>query len=820
MDIKKRFSEKAIKKMRREIAGADGAEVFFAGFSNEEGIVESVVAASRGNDEEVLVQCEAFNECDALIHNHPSGALKPSSADLAVAQKANTSAKGFFIVDNAVSEVYAVLEIPKKKKIVPLDENAAAKLLSKDGAFAKKQKHFEERKSQIELLKNICKAFNENKIGVFEAGTGVGKSFAYLIPSILWASQNNERVVISTGTINLQQQLSKKDVPAASVIAGHATKAVLLKGRQNYVCLRRLSDAVDDRDFFDDEIAEVEAVYKWSKTTQTGDRSDFADDISEGTWSRVCSESDACMGLKCPFRDDCFVAKVRKEAADADILIVNNHLFFADIAARMNNEDFDETAVLPPYSRVVFDEAHGIEESATSFFSRRLHRFSVLKQLNLLYREGRKSAGGFLFTVMALSSEDNSKEEVADSIEAVKNALNALDEASLPLLEKEQTLRLCKDTAGDFLGVIEKTQFLSKALLHFIAVVKALLDGVKDDDKELQAVWETRNIIARFNEFVDLLKGFADWQENDNYVFWIQKALSSGSDSASGSSFVIFAMTPLDIAPVMSQHVFEQLSSAVCVSATLKIGGSFDYWTSRTGVSLVDEGRVLFGEFASPFAYEKRVLFSVPYDAPLVDDEGFQSFTEKAVLDLCIASKGRALVLFTSYDALRRTALSISDSLAQSEITLLKQGDDDRFRLLEAFKSDSSSVLFATDSFWEGVDVPGESLSQVIIVKLPFAVPNDPVFASRAEKIEKEGGSSFMSLSVPQAVIKFRQGFGRLMRRGDDFGTIVVLDKRIVEKRYGAIFCDSVPKTYRLYSPIAEIKEVTERFLTVLGSSQ
>ena len=820
MDIKKRFSAEAISVLRDEIEEAGGAEVFFAGYADDDGVIVSVEAAARGTDSEVLVQSAAESACDVLIHNHPSGNLKPSSADMAVASRANSAAKGFFIINNSATDVYAVLEIPKKKKIVPIDADFAAKFLSKDGNFAKKQKNFEERPSQIKLLKSICKAFNENKIGIFEAGTGVGKSFAYLIPAILWASENGERVVISTGTINLQQQLAEKDVPAASVIAEKAVKSVLLKGRQNYVCRRRLSDAMDERDFFDDEIAEVEMIYKWSKNTETGDRADLIVPVSDGTWSRVNSESDACMGLKCPFRDDCFVAKIRKEAADAQILIVNNHLFFADIAAREEGIGFDETAVLPPYSRVIFDEAHGIEESATSFFSRRLTRFSLFKQLSLLYREGRRHASGFLFTVMALSTAENARDDIAAAVDAVKTAVDALDAAALPLLEKEQTLRLCAQSEHLLPQFLKKADELSKAILSFVSTVKKILEGVKDEDDEIQAVWETKNVLNRLTGFVEILKGFLAWKEQENSVFWLQKATSVSSGPEENSTFVVLSQTPLNIAPTMHEGVFSSLESVVCVSATLKIQGSFDFWASRTGASLSPENRIIFGEFSSPFPYKTRVLFSVPSDAPMplsAEAEQFQRYSEEAIRDLCIAAEGRTLVLFTAYDALRRTAVAVSPSLAEHAITLLKQGDDDRFRLLETFKNDATSVLFATDSFWEGVDVPGESLSQVIIVKLPFSVPNDPVFAARAELAEKNGGSAFMDLSVPQAVIKFRQGFGRLMRRGDDCGTITVLDKRIVEKRYGEIFTKSVPKTYRMYAPIAEIAEITKKFLDTLS---
>jgi len=275
--------------------------------------------------------------------------------------------------------------------------------------------------------------------------------------------------------------------------------------------------------------------------------------------------------------------------------------------------------------------------------------------------------------------------------------------------------------------------------------------------------------------------------------------------------FVQFTQTPLDIAPLMNGGVFEPMSSVVCTSATLRTGDTFDYWKRRTGISFLETDKVLEGEFPSPFPYSTNVIFAVPNDAPMPDDPAFQSYVEMTVPRLIFAAEGRTLVLFTSHDSLKNTYNSAGLKLMEAGFTVLKQGDDDRFRLLERFKNEKESVLFATDSFWEGVDVPGDSLSQVIIVKLPFSVPNDPVFAARSELVEKKGGSSFMELSVPQAVIKFRQGFGRLMRRSDDRGAVVVLDRRIVEKRYGKLFTRSVPQTRRLYNPLEYIvKEITK----------
>jgi len=343
--------------------------------------------------------------------------------------------------------------------------------------------------------------------------------------------------------------------------------------------------------------------------------------------------------------------------------------------------------------------------------------------------------------------------------------------------------------------------------------VREVLEKIDDKDSEVPAVWEAKTVLRRLESLAALCGNFLLWEEKDDTVFWLQKVKIPpkvpGEDFV---TFVQFIQTPLDIAPLMNSGVFEPMKTVVCTSATLRIDKNFGYWTRRVGISFVEPERVAQGSFDSPFLYKENVLFSVPNDAPFPDSPYFQTFVEEAIPKLILAAGGKTLVLFTSYDSLKFTFNASRNILSENGIEVFKQGDEDRFRLLEKFKKDTNSVLFATDSFWEGVDVPGSSLSQVIIVKLPFAVPNDPVFSARSEALEKKGGNPFMQLSLPQAVIKFRQGFGRLVRRADDKGIVVVLDRRIVEKKYGGIFTRSVPMTKRMYSPLDAILHAVKNF--------
>ena len=798
--------------MRREIERAGGNEVFFVAKTNENGVVTSAKALSRGDEHSVPINFGESREPCVLIHNHPGGNLTPSEADMAAASRANENSQGFYIVNNSVTEIYVVMEPVLAKRLEPLDAEFAASCISEGGSLSVMSENFEERPVQVRLLKSIANAFNKGQVGAFEAGTGVGKSYAYLIPAILWAAQNKERVVISTGTINLQQQLSEKDIPAAQKILGKEVKAILVKGRNNYVCLRRLEELGKERDLFTNESEALEKIREWAKTSPSGSRSDLSFFPPDKVWSSVASESDACMGLHCPFRDKCFVMSLRREASDAQILVVNHHLLFADIESRMNGVGYDDSAVLPPYRRIVFDEAHGIENAATSFFSEQITRMKIIKQMNLLYRKRRSSYAGYIFTLVALSTQEDTSDDVAEAMEQIKSDIAGLETAALDIMQNESTLRLYEKTRASFSPVISLLGTLAKDLERLVSAVRKIMDGLSEEDKAENAYWETKSILRHLESGAILCKDFAFWDEKRDMVFWIQKQrLPEGFASDGNATYVVFSRTPLYIAPLMNAGVFEPMESVVCTSATLKISADFGFWMRRTGVSLVSQERVAAESFDSPFPYEKNVLLAIVRDIPFPNSIDFQMHIERALLKLIRASGGSTLVLFTSYDSLKNAYAQLQGSLSELGINVLRQGDDDRFRLLDRFKGDKTSVLFATDSFWQGIDVPGDSLRQVVIVKLPFSVPSDPVFAARAQEIDERGGSSFMELSVPEAVIKFRQGFGRLVRRGDDSGTVVVLDRRIMEKPYGRIFMQSLPKTRVMYDSVDDIANCVMR---------
>ena len=815
MEIKNYLSDQARQQIKTAIKEAGGNEVFFTGQITPNGLVETVKIGSRGNSHTVPVNFSDKRNCSVLIHNHPSGQLLPSDADLNVASEASENGCGFYIINNSATEIYVVVEPVLPKAVKKIDKEDAGGYISAGGQLSKITDAFEERPVQVELLKHIVTAFNENKLAVFEAGTGVGKSYSYLIPAALWALTNRERVIVSTGTINLQQQLCEKDVPAVEKILGQKIKYVLMKGRQNYICKRRLNDAASILDLFEGESDELKKIAEWAASSPSGSKSDLNFMPTENVWTKVNSESDACMGMRCPFHNDCFVMKVRKEAAGANLIIVNHHLLFADIQSRLTGAGYDDAAVLPPYRHVIFDEAHGIENAATSFFSESINRFKLNKQINQMYRHRKNSESGHLCSLAILSSNEEKAGEAFELTNKIKLALTNVEIAANDLLANEYTKRLYDATARDFGPFLVAVGELTRALAAFADVIRIVMEGVADEDKDAPCFWESKIILRHLDSYVLLLKDFSMWDEKPEDVFWIQKKRLPPDmiRDAADAEYVTLTQTPLDISHLMNDGVYEQMSTVVCTSATLKTGRDFNYWSSRTGVNFAGEDRIIKGEFPSPFPYEKNMLFLVPSDAPFPENIQFQQWVEMALPRLIQAAAGRTLVLFTSYESLKSAHRTVCASMKGFPGRIMKQGDDDNSKLLEAFRKEKESVLFATDSFWQGVDIPGESLSQVIIVKLPFTVPNDPVFVARAEAITKRGGSSFMELSVPEAVIKFRQGIGRLIRRSDDKGVVVVLDRRIYEKQYGRVFTASMPECKKAYEPLSELSRRINSFI-------
>jgi ATP-dependent DNA helicase DinG len=407
-----------------------------------------------------------------------------------------------------------------------------------------------------------------------------------------------------------------------------------------------------------------------------------------------------------------------------------------------------------------------------------------MKQIRLLYRARKGNKAGLIFSLETLSTETSCVGDLVSQIGLLESHLLELDEVTEKLMGKNYSLRVFDNPRYDFTDLFDVFRLIASDLALICKMIGDTLKGISEEDKKVDSVWEATTILRRLEALAGFCSNFIRYDENPDKVFWIEKG-----------KFINYYQTPLDMSTLLHKGIFEAFSTVVCTSATLGIASNFSFWMRRTGILFEDKDRILQGIFDSPFPYKKNTIFAIPTDAVPADEFNFQSYVEDALPRLIKASDGRTLVLFTSYESLKSAYEGCFSTLSKAGINLYKQGDDDRFRLLEKFKKDTSSVLFGTYSFWEGVDVPGESLSHVIIVKLPFGVPTDPVFAARSDAIGKRGGNSFMELSVPDAVIKFRQGFGRLMRKSTDKGSVTVLDKRLITKKYGSIFINSIPQT-------------------------
>jgi ATP-dependent DNA helicase DinG len=799
MTALERLTPTVISELRRAILDNHGHEIFAVGRLDRERKVYEIDIAARGNENAVPL-LEPFLELgEVVIHNHSRGDLTPSGPDLAIASRLGNDGIGFFIIDNEVSSLNAVAEPVAKREIVPLDEERLAGLLMPGGRFSQIYQGYEQRTAQVEMLCAVCRSFNNEKVVMVEAGTGVGKSLAYIIPAVEWVRNNQERVVISTATINLQQQLLEKDIPLVMKIMEYKPKVALVKGRGNYLCLLRLNEAREEAGLFEEYDKEFEAIYEWSLTTQTGSRDDLSVYPSNEVWSAVCSEADACLGLRCRLRDECFVIKARKKAAGAQILVVNNHLLFSDLSVRLAGTGFKTSAVLPPFQRIIFDEAHNIEKSATSFFSEQFSRFALQKSLARLYRRKKGREFGLL-TGLASREPDRTK------IDKLKHMGEEV--AAKGLLANTMAAGLLQDGKSLYIqggpeqppGEQALEQQLLDPLRELNALLSAYINAMDDlleslpqaDQDEDMLVLELKIQMRRLSRIADICGQFRKYKENREMIYWLDSFKSSG-----GERTVRFVITPLDITGVMKKAVYEPYASLVFTSATLTIVKDFRFWKTRVGLTDLPERELEELYLESPFNYREQVMLCVPHDAPMPSENTYQQFSQEMILKVIELFQGRALVLFTSYDMLNKTFEYVKNNLAQADIPILKQGDEDRARLLNNFVNVTNSALFATDSFWEGVDSPGETLSVVIICRLPFRVPTEPVTLARLAHIREQGGDPFRELSLPEAIMRFRQGFGRLMRSQKDRGVVLILDSRIVRKYYGQAFLDSLPETAR-----------------------
>jgi ATP-dependent DNA helicase DinG len=815
--MKRYFKDSSLDDIRSAILEAGGNEVFFLGRVGEDGKISQVDVLARGDRASVPAIFRSVRSGDAVIHNHPGGDLTPSGADLELASRFGELGVGFYIVDNDVRTVYVVVEPFRERKLKPIDLEELEKMFEPEGAVAKGFKSYEHRAGQVRMARFVAEAFHGDSIAAVEAGTGIGKSLAYLLPSVLWATKNAERVVVSTHTIHLQEQLFFKDLPALKECVKETFSFSLLKGRNQYACRRKIDYlSLEGRPLFEMEGGkELASLVQWGLHTENGSRSDLAFSPSEDAWEQVSADETECPRLGCPFYERCFYFQARRAAAQSDLLVVNHHLLMADISLRSITGRFNEAAVLPPFQRVIVDEAHSLEDAATSYFGFTVSRAGLLKLLGRL-QSARHTKKGllpfFIAKLIEFSSGDSKRVERAvdfimekllpahrdvfsqvhqcfDRIflavtDAVKEKEIPQEEIKVRITPQEEETEIWQEhIRPEILSLMAACKSLSSLLGGFLALFD---EWEEARDKKLNSpLRELRSKARRFDEASASLELFL--AEDPEHCRWLE-VLERRREPV-----IRIRTAPIEIGREMKSSFYEKFKTIVMTSATLTSGGEFTYFKKRVGLNLIGSERLMELLLTSPFDYGSQVFFGVPLDIPEPGEKGFEEALASLVLEAVSISRGRAFVLFTSFALLRKIFDATASGLMDMGYPCMRQGTESRKRLLERFKRESPAVLFGTDSFWEGVDVKGRALECVILTRLPFRVPSEPIQQARAELIARSGGDPFYEYSIPQAVIRLKQGFGRLIRSREDRGSVLIFDKRFRTKDYGRIFEASLP---------------------------
>ena len=701
-------------------------------------------------------------------------------------------------------------ELPDDDAWQSIDAENIKDILGRNGAFAQKLSGYEYREQQTQMSGAIAKAFNNSTHLMAEAGTGIGKSLAYLIPAVIWATTNKAPVIVSTNTKNLQSQLFKKDLPLIKSTLNTDFNAAIIKGRRNYLCHRKLFYLLNnsDSELSPEEQEAMVRVLVWSTRTKDGDMSDSSimeDSSSRSLAAQLSSTADECPGGNCPHRSRCFLYFAREKSLAADIVVANHSIVFSEMDSN------DKGVILPRHAHIIFDEAHNIEDAATSWLSVETSQTRIRFILRRLIRRAhRNNWRGLLTNLQKAIAEHDAKLDqklcaevdnlAMQAIKHTKNAKNDIDlffqTLSSSFLPNDSNYSFRLRPEAKALPAWEKVTDTQKVLLAKLAEImhtlKAIVELIDNDDLILS---HKADFIQDINASYKALREFSDDTAfimdatAEGFVFWIEKA----SPQQGGARAMA---APVSIGERLAQELYSKRRSIIFTSATMTVRGSCNFLKKRLGLDLLPAERLSELNVGTVFDYNNQCIILVPSFLPEPDSKDQDYVTEVAKLlsDVFRRTDGRALTLFTSYAMLRKTNRIISESLTGTGVQVLAQGESgSRENITELFKQDVASVLMGTHSFWEGVDMVGETLSCLVMARLPFAVFTDPIIEARCEQVEAEGGNAFMHYSVPNAVIKFRQGFGRLIRHRSDRGVVVITDRRIISKRYGDWFRRSLP---------------------------
>lgn len=666
--------------------------------------------------------------------------------------------------------------------------------------------NFEYRQEQLDMMHAIETALEEDKTIMIEAGTGTGKTLAYLLPTISWALQNNKKLVCTTNTINLQEQLLAKDLPIAKQILGKDFSYLLVKGRNNYLCKRLFhnffqGNQIDLTQLSSEQKKQLDFMKSWGKMTEYGDKAELPFEVDAEIWESMQSSSEFCQGKRCPHREQCFYMKNRAMKASATVIICNHHIFFADLNVR-SAVDFDaEYLILPKYDVVVFDEAHNIENVARSYFSLEVSRISFVRMLHQIQNQEvqkkRKISPALDSLLKSLPEALQKQEKFQKKLQTIRQEHlknlelgNQFFEALIQYFSKGKSHTFTKSLARDemlfspFLSEVrEKQERLILALKSYSIALDSFQTELKEEEKQNQHVLDFQNFASKVKVFLATLQEITSFQ-NEDFVYWID--INTKFKNAS------LVAAPLNVDDMLQESLFQHLNRIVFTSATIAVNGDFSYFKMALGL----EEESLEKLIPSPFSYDEQMAVYIPTDF-IEPDQGmlFVEEVSEFLFQLFQKTGGKAFVLFTSYFTLNQVYYTMIERLQEENFSVLLHGEKPRSQLIADFKVLENPILFGTASFWEGVDIQGEQLKNVIIVKLPFLVPSDPVVSAISNKFEKEKKNPFTEYQLPEAVIKFKQGIGRLIRSKEDSGNIFILDNRILKKRYGKVFLDSIPSS-------------------------
>jgi ATP-dependent DNA helicase DinG len=647
------------------------------------------------------------------------------------------------------------------------------------GILARSSLPYEYRPGQLEMAKAVERALEERRHLIVEAGTGTGKTLAYLLPAL----RTGQRVIVSTGTKALQDQLFFRDIPFLETLVG-SLRVCYMKGRANYLCRHKLVTLRSQPILSGlEEIDQFQQIAEWEQTTETGDRAEIAGlPESSALWNKLDARSEACLGTTCPDYRRCFITEMRRRALESDIIIVNHHLFFADLSVKQEAAGAPDAGILPDAAAVVFDEAHELEDVASSYFG--------LSVSNVRFEELARDTDALLRGKEGADKIPAATQQLRDRARLFFAGLPMAGDGRQPFVGREEFL----ETSGD----------LYLAVRTSLRRLEAEMDGLKEVD---EAPGLRKRVTRLRSELEFLLESNAN-----NMVYWMERRIvgGGGDKGAARGAFrtqarhTFLQATPIDVSELLHERVFESIPTVVLTSATLTVQGGFEHMRKRLGMT---EARELV--VPSHFKYGEQALLYLPPNMPDPREPEFPEAAADCIRRVLELSRGRAFCLFTSYSQMRDLYERLLPVL---DFPLLLHGTAPRMALLEEFRATPNAVLFGTSSFWQGVDVQGEALSCVIIDRLPFAVPSDPVVAARMKAIEEAGGKPFFEYQVPAAVLTLKQGFGRLIRSLEDRGVLVLLDPRIRRQRYGQTFLASLPP-YRVTGTITDV----ERFFETKG---